>query len=196
VYLLVGLGNWKKVPANSRHNFGFRCMDALIKKYGISTHQIKFKADIFFTTIREIEAILVKPRTFMNNSGIAVASVKSYYHIPNEDIFVFHDDLDLQFLRIKFKKGGQSGGHNGVKSLDALINQNYHRLRLGIGRPPANLQVEDFVLKEFSREELEKVDQLTNAIAENIQLLLQNNGDKFLTTIHRIIPFPLSTPFL
>lgn len=183
MYLLVGLGNIGKEYENTRHNFGFMCVDKIIEKYDINNKQTKFNADIYTGKISEKKVMIAKPRTYMNRSGIAVSQIKSFYKIPLENIFVFHDDLDLEFLKIKYKIGGSSAGHNGIKSIDEMIGKNYSRIRLGIGRPEKKEDVIDFVLRKFSNEELELVGKLNRKISDNVDKLFSENKNKFINSI-------------
>jgi PTH1 family peptidyl-tRNA hydrolase len=166
VYLFVGLGNCGKDFENTRHNFGFLCVDSLRERYGLDSGRTKFDAEIFRGTIENRDVIIARPTTFMNNSGTAVLQIKSFYKIQNEKIFVFHDDLDLELCRIKIKTGGHDGGHRGLKSIDTMIGKAYHRIRLGIGRPAGEMDVSSFVLSRFSSEEMERVRRLNLAIAD------------------------------
>ena len=145
MYLFAGLGNIGKEYESTRHNLGFICVDKIIEKYGYKDKKDKFNATIFSTVIDEKIVLIVKPNTYMNRSGIAISQIKSFYKIPLENIFVFHDDLDLSLGKIKFKIGGSSAGHNGLKSIDQFIGNNYARIRLGIGRPNNKNDIVDFV---------------------------------------------------
>ncbi len=143
--LIVGLGNPGTAYALTRHNIGFMVVDALLQNK--SFHQItkkSFQGELFKAQNR----YYLKPLTFMNLSGHSVLAVKNFYKI--EEIIVIHDDLDLPFGAIRFKKGGGHGGHNGLKSIDQSIGRNYLRVRMGIGKPKHGT-VSDFVLGNFSQ---------------------------------------------
>lgn len=184
IYLFVGLGNIGAQLDKTHHNFGFMCVDKIIDKFNFSNHEVKFKADLYTGIIDGKKVIIAKPRTYMNSSGIAVAQIKNFYKIHIENIFVFHDDLDLEFCRVKVKLGGGSGGHNGIKSIDENIGKNYNRIRLGIGRPEHKDDVINFVLKKFNSDELKQIDILTNKIADNVTELFKDNKDNFINKIH------------
>ncbi len=184
MYLLVGLGNIGKEYENTRHNFGFMCVDRIISDYNINNHQIKFNADIYNGEIEKNKIIMAKPRTYMNRSGIAVSQIKSFYKINIENIFIFHDDLDLNFLKLKYKIGGGAGGHNGLKSIDEMIGKNYNRIRIGIGRPENKDQVIDFVLHKFNDNELKQINLLNEKISNNIPKLFNNKKDDFINSIY------------
>jgi PTH1 family peptidyl-tRNA hydrolase len=168
MHLFVGLGNIGKEYENTRHNAGFICVDEIIKKYNFSGPIKKFNADIYNGIIDDKKIIIAKPRTYMNRSGIAVSQIKAFYKIVSENIYVFHDDLDLAFCRVKYKIGGGDAGHNGIKSIQDMIGKNFHRIRVGIGRPEFKSDVSDFVLKKFDEEELKMVLKLGEKIAEDL----------------------------
>lgn len=185
MFLFVGLGNIGKEYENTRHNFGFMAVDEVIDKYSISkSSQLKFKAEIFDCLINKEKVLVIKPQTFMNNSGVAVSQVKNFYKIPIENIFVFHDDLDLEFCKLRFKQGGGDGGHNGIKSIDSMIGKNYYRIRMGIGRPQNSEDVANYVLGKFSANNLENIDFLLKKVSFNISELFSENKSNFLSKIN------------
>jgi PTH1 family peptidyl-tRNA hydrolase len=183
VYLFVGLGNIGKEYENTRHNFGFMCIEGIIEKYKIENHQTKFNSDVFFGEIGGNKVIIAKPRTYMNRSGVAVSQIKSFYKIFLENIFIFHDDLDLEFCRVKYKIGGGAAGHNGIKNIDEMIGKNYNRIRLGIGRPLDNSSVVDFVLQKFSENEVKMTKSINEKIGNNVAELFKENKNYFLNAI-------------
>lgn len=187
MYLFVGLGNIGKEYEYTRHNFGFMCVDHIVEKYGFRDKKEKFNATIFNSVIETHNVIIVKPSTYMNRSGIAVSQIKSFYKIPLENIFVFHDDLDLQLGRVKFKTGGSSGGHNGIKSIDEFVGNNYNRVRLGIGRPDNKDKVIGFVLDKFTNEEERKVKEVTNCVVDSIGCLFNDKKDSFVNSCNSLI---------
>ena len=109
----------------------------------------------------------------MNNSGICVTQFKNFFKVDNDNIFAFHDDIDLKFGQVKFKTGGGHAGHNGLKSLDAHIGNNYHRVRIGIGRPPEGYDVANFVLSKMKLDEIQSIKAISNLILKNITFLLE-----------------------
>jgi len=160
--LIVGLGNIGKEYAKTRHNIGFILIDKILKNLNYNTiNKKEFKGELF----KSGDYLFLKPSTYMNLSGESVGSVKNFYKIDNNDIIVIHDDLDLKLGALKFKRGGGHGGHNGLKSIDNHIGNDYHRIRIGIGRPEEKDKVVDFVLGKFREEELEK---LKNSL-ENVE---------------------------
>jgi len=149
--LIVGLGNPGKKYELNRHNVGFLAVDYLINEFKASQISSKFKGELF----KSNEFLFLKPTTFMNLSGESVRLVKDFYKIPNENIIVIHDDIDLKVGALRFKKGGSSGGHNGLKSIDKHIGNDYYRVRVGVGRPERKEEVVNYVLSDFTKDELE-----------------------------------------
>jgi PTH1 family peptidyl-tRNA hydrolase len=166
--LIVGLGNPGKLYQNSRHNVGFLAVKALAKVYRIS-----FKKDsgTFSLSgkgkIKSQDVILAIPFTFMNVSGMAVSALLKKYKIDSEDLLVVYDDLDLEFGRLRIRPSGSSGGHRGLKSIIySLGNQAFSRLRLGIGRPEADMDTAEFVLSSFNKEEKGRVKEIIQRAVE------------------------------
>ena len=167
--LIAGLGNIGKEYENTRHNVGFMLIDLILKDGGYSdVSSAKFQGELY----KNGSLLLLKPSTYMNSSGKSLKAVNDFYK-PNH-IIVIHDDLDIAFGAMKFKNGGSSGGHNGVKSIDSLIGNNYDRVRIGIGR--SDRSVIDYVLSKFDSSELEKLDGIL-AHAKEAVLALANSND-------------------
>jgi PTH1 family peptidyl-tRNA hydrolase len=185
MYLLVGLGNCGQEYKNTRHNFGFLLIDKIIARHKLILQGKKFKSDFFSGEIQGLKILALKPQTFMNLSGFAVLEAINFYKIPLQNIIILHDDIDLDFVKIKYKIGGGNGGHNGLKSIDENIGKEYARIRLGIGRPSnLNYEVSDYVLSQFSEEELKIIDKLNEKISDNFLELLKGNAQNFLNKIH------------
>ena len=168
--LIVGLGNIGKEYQLNRHNVGFLAVDYLIDTLNASKVSSKFKGELFKTS----EYLFLKPQTFMNLSGESVLLVKKFYKIDIQDIIVIHDDIDLNLGSLKFKQGGGNGGHNGLKSIDSLIGNDYHRIRIGVGRPKDKKEVIDFVLGDFEEEELKKLE----PVLENVEKAIFDWNEK------------------
>ena len=130
-----------------------------------------------------IESIILNP-TFMNNSGICIRELIEYFKIDAEDVIVFHDDLDVEFGKIKAKFGGSSAGHNGIASIDKFIGKDYSRVRIGIGKPKENMEVGDFVLQNFDEEELTGIEKISNHINESISILVEKKLDLFSSKVN------------
>ncbi|WP_044415733.1 aminoacyl-tRNA hydrolase [Halarcobacter anaerophilus] len=155
MHLIVGLGNIGEKYQLTRHNIGFLVIDEMTKNLNTSNiNKVNFKADV----LKSGYNLFAKPKTYMNNSGEAVVAIKDYYKIDIENIIVIHDDLDLPFGTVKFKTGGGNGGHNGLKSIDSHIGKDYIRVRIGIGKPKTKNEVVNYVLSNFSKEELNELE--------------------------------------
>lgn len=154
--VIVGLGNPGFQYKKTRHNIGFMVIDELSNKLSTKVKQKKFNSLIGQCTFRNEKLVLVKPQTYMNESGIAVRPLLDYYKLPAEDLVVIYDDLDLPTGKIRLRQKGGSGGHNGIKSLIShLGTKDFNRIRVGIDRPPQENIVIDYVLKPFSKNEKE-----------------------------------------
>jgi len=148
--LIVGLGNPGTQYENTRHNIGFRVIDKLVSDFGANEiSKSSFQGKLF----KAPNILFLKPTTFMNLSGNSVQAVKNFYKIDLEDIIVIHDDIDLPFSALRFKNGGGHGGHNGLRSIDAMVGKEYNRVRMGVDKPAYKSQVADYVLGNFSEEE-------------------------------------------
>jgi PTH1 family peptidyl-tRNA hydrolase len=154
MHLFVGLGNPTPNSENNRHNIGFKMIDAINQKFGLSKQKPKFKGLLTTGNIDKKKVYAIKPLTFMNNSGICIRELIEYFKIDAEDVIVFHDDLDIDFGKVKAKFGGSSAGHNGIESIDKFIGKEYSRVRIGIGKPKTSTDVSDHVLKDFDDEEM------------------------------------------
>jgi PTH1 family peptidyl-tRNA hydrolase len=182
--LFVGLGNPTPDSENNRHNIGFKLIDALNQKFGLSKQKPKFKGLLTTGNIENEKIYAIKPLTFMNNSGICIRELIEYFKIDAENVIVFHDDLDIEFGKVKAKFSGSSAGHNGIESIDKFIGKDYSRVRIGIGRPKTKVDVSDHVLKDFDEEELIKLEQITNNIINSISILIDKKLDLFSSTVN------------
>ena len=185
MFLLVGLGNTGKKYEDTRHNVGFKIIDHLVKTNGLEKFSVsnKFRSTIFKGKILNNAVILCKPTTMMNCSGEAVRLVKEFYKINNEDIFIFHDELDLVLPKVKFKYSGGSAGHNGIKSIDKNISNKYFRIRIGINIPNNNLSADKFVLAQFNKYEKKEINSKINIIEKNINYILSKDINSFMSSI-------------
>ena len=182
--LLVGLGNPTPDSENNRHNIGFKIIDAINKKFGLSKQKPKFKGLLTTGNVGEQKVYAIKPLTFMNNSGICIRELIEYFKIDVEDVIVFHDDLDLEFGKIKAKFGGSSAGHNGIASIDKFIGKDYSRVRIGIGKPKNNIEIADYVLQNFSEDETTEIEKITKNITDSIAILVDKKLDLFSSTVN------------
>ena len=193
MFLLVGLGNPGKTYANNRHNIGFMILESLEKFYNTSKFIKKFKSEYLKTNINENIVFLLKPMTYMNDSGIAVKEIKDFYNISINNIIVFHDEIDLNLGDVRIKKGGSHNGHNGLKSIDQFIGKNYNRVRIGVSRPSKlyekniNENVSNWVLSDFTLEDKTIwLNSLIDNMSENVSLLINNDTNNFLKNIKQI----------
>ncbi|MDR2766201.1 MAG: aminoacyl-tRNA hydrolase [Holosporaceae bacterium] len=170
-FLLVGLGNPGKRHENNRHNVGFMVLDAVAAASSCSFKKVASVADVAVCAVGDRRIILSKPLTYMNLSGNAVRFLSDFYKIPVDDVCVCHDDVDLHSGRVKIKKGGGSGGHNGLRSIDSLMGDGYWRLRIGVGRPPEKSMMTAHVLGDFSEEDGNILRKIIASLAENVDLL-------------------------
>ena len=182
--LFVGLGNPTPDSENNRHNVGFKIIDAINKKFSLSKQKPKFKGLLTTGLINNKKVYAIKPLTFMNNSGICIRELIEYFKIDVEDIVVFHDDLDVEFGKIKTKFGGSSAGHNGIESIDKFIGKDYSRVRIGIGKPKGKIDTADYVLQNFDEEETIGIDSVSKNIIDSIQILVEKNLDLFSSTVN------------
>jgi len=182
--LFVGLGNPSPDNENNRHNIGFKIIDAINHKFGLSKQKPKFKGLLTTGKIGNRKVYAIKPLTFMNNSGICIRELIEYFKIDAADVIVFHDDLDINFGKIKAKFGGSSAGHNGIESIDKFIGKDYSRVRIGIGKPNANTNASEHVLKDFDSEEKQELETITNNIINSLAILLDKKLELFSSTVN------------
>ena len=182
--LLVGLGNPTPDSNENRHNIGFKIIDAINQKFALSKQKPKFKGLLTTGNIANKKVYAIKPLTFMNNSGICIRELIEYFKINAEDVIVFHDDLDIEFGKIKAKFGGSDAGHNGIASIDKFIGKDYSRVRIGIGKPKNNIEIADYVLQNFDEEESVGIEKISNNITESISILVEKKLDLFSSTVN------------
>tara|TARA_B100001996_G_scaffold344382_1_gene300112 strand:+ start:154 stop:708 length:555 start_codon:yes stop_codon:yes gene_type:complete len=181
--LFVGLGNPTPDSQNNRHNIGFKIIDAINQNFSLSKQKPKFKGLLTMGSISDKKVYAIKPLTFMNNSGTCIRELIEYFKIESSNIIVFHDDLDIEFGKIKAKFGGADAGHNGIKSLDKFIGKDYSRVRIGIGKPKKMI-VNDFVLSDFNEDEKVQLEEISKKIIESLNLLIDKKLDLFSSKIN------------
>ncbi len=184
--LFVGLGNPSPNNSNNRHNVGFSIIDNINEKFKLSKQKPKFKGLLTTGKIDDQKVYAIKPLTFMNSSGICIKELIEYFKIDVKNVFVFHDDMDIDIGKIKAKFAGSSAGHNGIESIDKNIGKNYSRIRIGIGRPKNNsTTVEEHVLDNFLSDEKQNVEEVTKKIIESFSVLLKKDLDLFSSKINQ-----------
>jgi peptidyl-tRNA hydrolase, PTH1 family len=181
--LIAGLGNPGSQYANNRHNIGFMAADAIVRRHNFSPWQKKFSGLISEGTLDGKKALVLKPQTFMNDSGRSVAAAMSFYKLELKDLTVIYDELDLTHGKLRVKIGGGSGGHNGIKSIDQHCGKDYRRARLGIGHPGSKEQVHNHVLGDFHKMDADWLNELLDAVADAAPLLCSIDENAFANRV-------------
>ena len=184
MFLLVGLGNPGRSYAHNRHNIGFMAIEAIGRKYGFSAARSRFSGLVSEGLIKGERTLLLQPQTYMNESGRSVGEAARFHKIGLENIIVLHDELDLAPAKCRIKTGGGVAGHNGLRSISAHIGNDYKRVRLGIGHPGDKSLVHHYVLNDFSKNEVDWVTTLCDAIADHADLLVTGDDAELQNRIH------------
>jgi PTH1 family peptidyl-tRNA hydrolase len=190
VFLLVGLGNPGPRYALNRHNVGFLAVDAVHRRHGFGPWRQKFSAEIAEGALGGERTILVKPLTYMNESGRSVGDIARFHKLAPSDVMVVHDELDLPPGKVRLKVGGGHGGHNGLRSLTAHLGDAYRRLRVGIGHPGDKAMVHTYVLHDFAKADAVWLDPLLDAIAADAPLLAEGKDQSFANRLHLVLSPP------
>ena len=183
--LFVGLGNPGSQYEETRHNIGFKVIDKLVDDLNArDISKTSFHGKLYRTT----HSLFLKPTTYMNLSGKSVLPVKQFFKVELEDVIVIHDDIDLPFGAVRFKRGGGDGGHNGLKSIDAHLTKEYLRVRIGVGKPEHKSQVADYVLHDFNNDEQKALSALITHVSQACKVLLKEelNSVKSLYSLKSI----------
>ncbi len=184
--LIAGLGNPGIQYQNHRHNIGFRVIDYLSKNINIPLSTKKFHALYGIGQIESQEVLLLKPMTFMNRSGVAIREALEFFNLIPEDLIVIHDDLDLPFGKLRFKRKGGDGGHQGVRSIIESLGRNtFVRLKLGIGRPPGGMDPAEYVLSPFSKEEKLHLEEILCRASRALIVMLLEGIEKAMNQFQR-----------
>ena len=188
--LFVGLGNPGDQHADDRHNIGFMAVDEIIRHHAFGAERRRFDGLLADGTIDGARVLVLKPTTFMNESGRAVGQAVRYFKIPLDDVVVFHDELDLAPGKLRVKQNGGNAGHNGLRSIDAHIGREYHRVRLGIGHPGNKNRVMRYVLSDFAKADDVWLDPLLDAVAKAAPLLAAGDPPGFATRVALLLRPP------
>ncbi len=188
--LLVGLGNPGDKYIRTRHNIGFMAVDEIAQAHGFGPEKSKHQGVIREGTIGTEKVIALKPQTYMNESGRAVAAVAQFYKIRPAEIIVFHDELDLAPGRMRTKSGGGHAGHNGLRSIHAHIGESYRRVRLGIGHPGDKSKVSGYVLHDFAKADADWIGPLLAAIGRETSWLVKGDDQRFQTAVAQGLNIP------
>ncbi|MGF1621785.1 MAG: aminoacyl-tRNA hydrolase [Rhodomicrobiaceae bacterium] len=183
--ILVGLGNPGQKYEGHRHNIGFMALDAIASRYGGGQWRKRFQGEVAEIDIGRTRYLLLKPMTYMNESGRAVGEAMRFYKVSPADVIVFHDELDLQPGKLKVKFGGGHAGHNGLKSISSHIGNEYQRVRLGIGHPGHRDAVSGYVLHDFARADKDWLEPLLDSIAQAAPHLVSGQDAKFMNDVAR-----------
>ncbi|MEY8303307.1 aminoacyl-tRNA hydrolase [Anaerosalibacter bizertensis] len=179
MYAVIGLGNPGREYENTRHNIGFNTVDLLADRNGIDINKIKFKSVYGKGRIGNESVLLLKPQTYMNNSGISVLELYKYYKIPIENILVVVDDIDIDFGVVRIKRKGSAGTHNGLKSIIYHLQRNdFPRIKIGVGSPPPEWDLADFVLSRFQNKEEKTIKESIEVACESIETIIKEDIDK------------------
>jgi len=183
--LLIGLGNPGQYYAGNRHNIGFMVADEIVRCYDFPAPRSKSRPHGMFSEgrIGSDKVIVLKPLTYMNESGQAVGTAMRYYKLEPADVFVFHDELDLAAGKVRAKRGGGNAGHNGLRSIDSHIGRDYWRIRLGIGHPGDRNRVTGHVLRDFSKADRPWVEKMVQAVADATPFLLAGKEADFMNRV-------------
>jgi len=182
--LFVGLGNPGAKYQGNRHNIGFMVLDEIARRHGFSPWRRRFQGETAEGTLDSERIILLKPMTFMNESGRSVQEASAYLKISLGEIAVFHDELELPFSKVRIKAGGGIAGHNGLRSISAHVGNDYRRVRLGIGHPGVKELVHNHVLSDFAKAERPQLEAFVDAVTDHAGLLVGNHDSSFQNKVH------------
>ncbi len=193
--LFVGLGNPGREHAGQRHNIGFMALDAIASRHRAAPFRAKFQGLVSEVTLGPERVLLLKPETFMNDSGRSVGAAARFHKLSVADITVFHDELDLAPGLVRVKTGGGNAGHNGLRSITADLGNDYRRVRLGIGHPGSKERVLGYVLGNFGKDEMPWLDTLCEAVASEAADLVEGRDNQFQNRLHAALaPFAPAPP--
>ncbi len=179
MYLLVGLGNPGLQYSKNRHNVGFLIIDEIQKEHGFPNYKEKFVGHISENKIKENKVFLLKPQTFMNDSGRSVIEASSFYKISVDNIVVIHDEIDLAPAKVQLKKGGGFAGHKGLESIGNHVGKDFYRIRVGVGHPGEKDLVSGYVLSNFSKDDNQWVSKILKSVSEQIETAILGDENKF-----------------
>jgi PTH1 family peptidyl-tRNA hydrolase len=182
--LIVGLGNPGAQYAQHRHNVGFMAVDAIHRRHGFAPWRRRFQAEVSEGTLSGDKVLLIRPQTYMNESGRAVQAAAAFYKLAVADIVVIHDEVDLPPGKTRMKTGGGAAGHNGLRSIDAALGDGYRRVRIGVGHPGVKEAVPHYVLHDFAKADQAWLAPLIAAIADNAGLLAEGKDASFANRLH------------
>jgi PTH1 family peptidyl-tRNA hydrolase len=194
VRLFVGLGNPGSDYAKNRHNIGFMAVDEIVYRHSFAPFRSKFQGQLCEGKIAGQKVLILKPTTYMNESGKAVQAAMAFYKLALQDIIVFQDEMDLVAGKIRMKTGGGHAGHNGIRSIQSHIGSGFQRVRLGVGHPGDKEKVVGHVLKDFSKADQQWLDKMIEAIGENADLLIKGEDSGFMSKVSLALNPPRPKP--
>ncbi len=178
-YIVVGLGNSGTKYEGTRHNAGFITVDRLAEKLGVKIDRIKYKSLCTTCTIAGQKVLLMKPSTYMNNSGLAVTEAMNFYKVPPERVIVIFDDISMDVGRLRIRRKGSDGGHNGIKNIIYLSGSDqFPRIKLGVGNKPEKWDLADWVLSRFTESEYKSLTEAADKACEAVELMIDGQTDK------------------
>jgi peptidyl-tRNA hydrolase, PTH1 family len=183
MFLFAGLGNPGAKYARNRHNIGFMAVDEIVRRHQFSTWRKKFQSEISDGVIGGERVLVLKPQTYMNESGRALGEAVRFHNVPLTQVYVFYDELDLQPGKMRVKLGGGAAGHNGIRSVAAHLGPDFKRVRLGIGHPGVKDFVMPHVLGDFAKADGEWLSKLLEAVAAEIELVVAGEDEKFQSRV-------------
>ena len=185
MFLLVGLGNPEPRYAGNRHNAGFRVLDELAGRANVALAE-RFKGRFGQGVLAGEKVLLLQPLTFMNRSGEAVAAAAQYFKVPLDETVIVHDEMDIEFGRLQLKRGGGTGGHNGLRSIEASLGSpDFLRVRVGVGRPPPRWDPADWVLSDFDASEREELPSVVQEAADACQMVVERGMSAAMNQYNR-----------
>ena len=190
MFLFVGLGNPGASYASNRHNIGFMAADVLHRRHSFGPWRKKFQGEFSEGTLAGEKVLLLKPQTFMNESGRSVGDAVRFHDIPLTQVYVFYDELDLEPGKVRVRLGGGAAGHNGIRSIAAHITPEFKRVRLGIGHPGDKRFVQPHVLGNFAKDDKEWLVAVLDAVADNADMLAAGEDEKFQSRVAMILKPP------
>ncbi|MCR8826268.1 aminoacyl-tRNA hydrolase [Pseudosulfitobacter koreensis] len=181
--LIVGLGNPGAKYAGHRHNIGFMCLDRIAQDHGFGPWKSKFQGQVIEGRFGSDRVVLLKPETFMNNSGQSVVAAAQFYKLEPENVIVLHDEIDLAPGKVRFKQAGGHAGHNGLRSIHAHLGADYGRVRLGVGHPGHKDRVPAYVLHDFAKADQDWLDDVLRGVSDGAEHLARGDAAKFMNAV-------------
>ena len=181
--LIAGPGNPGQKYENNRHNIGFKVVDAIARDYGFSPWRQRFHGDVSEGRLGTEKVLLLKPTTYMNDSGIAVSEAANFFKLGPNEVYVIYDEIDLAPAKVRVKAGGGAAGHNGIRSIVSHYGKDFMRVRLGIGHPGDKNRVPGYVLKDFAKAEMPFVEALIVAVSNAVPDLAQERDSEFMNKV-------------